>query len=275
MAPEVIRVFVGCAPNGEDAESQAALEYTLRSHASLPVDITWMQLSRDPKSQFYSDGLQGWQSGNWSTPFSPFRYIVPALCGYEGRAIYCDSDLIFMSDVAELWNQEFAPGKCVMAKFEGRAKRLCVSLWDCAAAKEFVPASRFPGGAELTRTRHEIAPAVQAYRGNWNCIDGEDYASLDDPNIKAIHYSLESAQPHLRYAVPRLKKAGLKHWFDGKTRPHWRGDLVRLFDQLYADAILAGYTAERYIPPKPFGNYTLKSHANYGVHKWVDGLRVA
>lgn len=272
----MIRIFVGCAPNGEDAESCAVLEYSLRSHASLPVQITWMALSRDPASPFYSNGRNGWQTGSWSTPFSPFRFITPALCGFEGRAIYCDSDVIFMADVAELWEQEFSAGKCVMGKHEGRAKRLCVSLWDCARAMEFMPTTRFPDmKGEISRTRHEIAPAVQAYSGAWNCIDGEDYESLDDPRIKAIHYSLESSQPHLRYAIPRLKKAGRKHWFDGKTRPHWRGDLVRLFDQLYADAILAGYTAGRYVPMVPFGDYALKSHENYGVHPWVDVMQVA
>lgn len=235
-----------------------------------------MSLSRDPTSPFYSDAGKGWQTGNWYTPFSPFRFAVPALCGFEGRAIYADSDVIFMADIAELWEQKFAPGKCVMGKTAGKAKRLCVSLWDCASAMEFMPTTRFPDmKGEISRTRHEIAPAVQEYRGNWNCIDGEDYESLDDPRIKAIHYSLESAQPHLRFAVPRLKKSGRKHWFNGKTRPHWRGDLVRLFDQLYADAILAGYSAERYMPKAMFGDYKIRSLENYGVHQWVDVVKVA
>lgn len=42
-----VHVFVGCAANGEDAESQAVLEYTLRKHSSLPVDIVWMRQSPD------------------------------------------------------------------------------------------------------------------------------------------------------------------------------------------------------------------------------------
>ena len=271
----MIRLFVGCSPNGEDAESEAVLEYSLRAHASQPVEITWMRLSRDPASPFYSAPGKGWQTGGWSTPFSPFRFLVPALCGFKGRAIYCDSDLIFMTDIAELWEQEFAPGKCVMGKVEGAAKRLCVSMWDCAASKPYMTASRFPDKNELAKTRHELSPAVQAYSGNWNCIDGEDYRDLNDPEIKAIHYSLESAQPHLRYAVPRLKLSGQKHWFDGKTRPHWRGDLVRLFDELYTEAILEGYTAKRCIPPKLFGDYKLKSHENYKGHRWVDMVPVA
>ena len=67
MSP--VRVFVGCAPNHEDAESQAVLEHSIRKHASLPVDITWMKLSRDPVSPF-----SGWNTELWPTPFSGFRW---------------------------------------------------------------------------------------------------------------------------------------------------------------------------------------------------------
>lgn len=264
MASEVVRVFVGCSPNGEDAESQAVLEYTLRKHASLPVEITWMRLSRDPASPF-----SGWKTDWWSTPFTPFRLLVPSLCGFEGRAIYVDSDFIFMADIAELWSQEFKPGKCVMAKQEGNAKKLCISLWDCAEAKSLAPGKRYEDATDVQIAQLGLAGSVQAFRGNWNCIDGENYASLGHKQIRAIHYSLESTQPHLRYAIPRLAKAGRKHWFDGQTRTHWRADLIRLFDRLYADALLAGYTLEQYMPEEPFVDYKIASHQNYREHGWA------
>ena len=263
MASEVVRVFVGCAPNGEDAESQAVLEYTLRKHASLPVEITWMRLSADPASPF-----SGWNTSYWSTPFSPFRFLVPSLCGFEGRAIYCDSDFIFMADIAELWSQEFAPGKCVLAKYADNAKRTCIALWDCAAAKPLVPGERYTDATDFQIRRLGVAGSVQAFRGNWNCMDGEHYKSLNDPEIKAIHYSDEDTQPHLKYAVPRLEKLGLTHWFDGTIKPHWRADLVELFDRLYSEAIAAGYTPERYAPESLF-EYKLKSHKNYQGRKPV------
>ena len=44
---ERIKLFVGCAPNGEDAESQMVLEYTARKHSSLPIDIVWMKINPD------------------------------------------------------------------------------------------------------------------------------------------------------------------------------------------------------------------------------------
>lgn len=238
-----IRIFIGCAPNHDDAESQAVLEYTIRKHASRPVDITWMKLSRDPASPFH-----GWDTSSWATPFSGFRYAVPALCNYEGRAIYMDSDVIVMADVAELIDMHMIGGD-VMAR---SSSRLCVSLWDCA------PVDRI-GWPNIKRnvrpvTRNLPFPPDQ----NWNCLDGEDYADLHDPRIKAIHYTSMPHQPHLPHALKRL---GGKHWFDGKVTPHWRADLVELWEQMYVEAQAAGYTVDRYCQDEPYGTYSKGSNA--------------
>lgn len=270
----MIRVFVGCAPNGDDLESQAVLEYTLRKHASQPVDIVWMRLSRDPQSPFFSGGPGGWVTDQWSTPFSGFRWAVPEFCGFEGRAIYCDSDVIWMADVAELWEQEFERGKVVLAKGGEDSWRFCVCLWDCAKAAAYtMPLAQLRARKEAHRLmieRFRGAPFVQAFSGNWNCIDGEDYTDLSDPDIKVLHYSSEAHQPHLRYAVPRMKKAGRKHWFDGQVKPHWRKDVKQLFDDMLFEAECAGYSAVNYQPTRPFGEYRKMSHkAGYRSHRFA------
>ncbi len=125
----MVKVFVGCSANGEDAESCAVLEYSLRKNSSLPVEIVWMAQSRDLQSFWH-----GWNTSAWATPFSGFRWGIPAYCGFQGRAVYTDSDVIFLGDIAELWTQPMAPGAAVLAK-GGGSWRLCVSLFDCAAAK--------------------------------------------------------------------------------------------------------------------------------------------
>jgi hypothetical protein len=269
----MIRIFVGCA-SGDDLESQAVLEYSLRKHASLPVEIIWMQQSRDPASPFFVGAPDGWNTKAWSTPFSGFRWAIPELCGFDGEAIYMDSDMIVMDDIAKLWAQKFEPGKVMMAKAaEQDAWRFCVAKWDCAAAKDhLLPTADLrlmrSGHNEMKR-KFANAPFVQRFRGNWNCIDGEDYESLDDPDIKIIHYSAENSQPHLKYAVPRLEATGKKHWFDGATRQHWRSDLINLFDRTLAEAKAAGFPPERYAPAAPFGVYRIKSHANYAGNRWT------
>lgn len=262
----MIRIFVGCA-SGDDLESQAVLEYTLRLHASQPLEITWMQQSRDPASPFY-----GWRTETWSTPFSGFRWAVPELCNFEGRAIYMDSDCIVAADIAELWEQRFQPGKCVLAKGSG-SWRFCVSMWGCSSARlhmtpiEVLKAS--PSAHQRMTGIFASSKAVQPFVGNWNCIDGEDYADLNDPDIKVIHYSAENTQPHLRYAVPRLAREGRNHWFDGKVEKHWRPDLIALFDRLLSEARDAGFKPENYRPAQPFGPYRIASHKNYHSHKFA------
>ncbi len=264
----MIRVFVGCAPNGEDAESQAVLEYTLRKHATLPVEITWMQLTGDRSSLWFSDGRGGgWVTNEWPTPFSGFRWAVPAACGFAGRAIYVDSDFIFLGDVAELWTQRFAPGKAVLRKAgPAHAWRTCISLWDCAAAERVLP--------PIAQIRADHRAAVKAFRaggwaqdftGNWNCLDGEGLA-LDDPAVKAIHYTDMSCQPQLRHALARLRREGRRHWFDGQVRPHPRADLQALFDKLLQDAQSNGYRVSTYIPAASFGAIAKRNLKTYRGH---------
>ena len=75
MNNEVIKVFVGCDPNNCDLEQMMVLDYSIKKHTQQPVEIIWMQLSRDPSSYWYSDpkSNQGWRTENWATPFSGFR----------------------------------------------------------------------------------------------------------------------------------------------------------------------------------------------------------
>ena len=45
-----IKIFIGCDPNNSDLEQMMVLDYSLHKHTSEPVEIIWMQLSRDPSS---------------------------------------------------------------------------------------------------------------------------------------------------------------------------------------------------------------------------------
>jgi len=272
-----IKVFVGCAANHEDIESQAVLEYTLRKHASEDVEITWMKLSANPESFFYSNPKLniGWNSRQWATPFSGFRWSIPAQCNFQGKAIYMDSDFIVKADIAELWNQEFEPGKMIMSKGGEHLWRFCCSLWNCEVAKHHVlslstlrtdPSSFKQMHQYMKRNRN----LMQQFRGNWNCLDGEKYADLNNPEVKAIHYTSMPHQPQLKHALPRLKAEGRAHWFKGTVRPHWRADLQKMFDDLLQEAIESGYTLDRYTQEPTFGGYIKKDthQRGAGVPSW-------
>jgi hypothetical protein len=249
---DAVRVFVGCAANHEDLESQAVLEWSIRKHASLPVEITWMRQSNDPDSPFH-----GWRTDAWATPFTAFRWGIPAFCGYQGKAIYTDSDVIFMADIAELWSQQHPPGKMLLAKGDGQW-RICVSMWDCAEAGKVLP--------DLPRLKSEVSAhqrctalldgRVAPFAGQWNCLDREiGGRQVTDPSIKAIHYTDMRSQPQLRHAVPRLQAEGAKHWFSGATTVERFPAINALFDEMLAEATANGYGVDRYAQAEKFGPY--------------------
>lgn len=256
-----IRLFVGADGTNADLESQAVLEYSVRKHASQPVEITWMQ-------QAAKGPYAGWQTASARTPFSHFRWSLPSACGYQGKAIYCDSDFIFLADIAELWAQD-VPRVINMKTTDGKLKTCCM-VFDCAKAKGHIPSvdelRRMPNANDamlvFVREHREL---LSTFDGDWNCIDGGSYERLDDPRIKAIHYSRIETQPQLRHAIPRLQAEGREHWYKGEVRRHWRQDLLDLFDGLLAEATAAGYGIERY-RVTPFAGATRRDF-RYSGHK--------
>jgi hypothetical protein len=259
----MIRVFVGCAPNNDDLESQAVLEWSLRRHTSRPLEITWMQLSRDPASPFYSDGPRGWQTQFWTTPFSGLRWAVPELCGFKGEAIYCDSDIIFFADIGLLWDESIKSGKIAIAKGGAHGQRFCVSKWDCREAQRYLPSI-----AKLQQDPYSHYDLMECFyrepllfqqfgTGNWNCLDLDDYLTLADPDMRALHYTGIPTQPQLRYALPRLFREGGAHWFKGEPRPHPHPDIERIFDLFFREAIAAGYGIDRY-RRQPYGELRIR-----------------
>lgn len=252
----MLKVFVGCASDGEDAESLAVLEYTARKHTSQPIEIVWMKQAKDG---FWS----GWNTSKWATPFSGFRWGIPAFCKFKGRALYVDSDMIVMSDLSDLWDTSLGPGKVVAAK---GTWRFCVSLWDCAAAQKHFPeihglrshaGSHSMMGAYFRQNRHLIQPFDPA----WNYCDNEDFGPIE--GAKILHYTDMSCQPHLRHALPRLAKDGRKHWFNGRVRAHPRPEIQDLFDALLQEAREAGFHPEDYVPAKLFGPYAKRDLTHY------------
>ncbi len=239
-----IRLFVGADGGDSDLESLMVLEYSVRKHASQPVEIMWMRQAKDGP---YS----GWKVNSGRTPFTHFRWSIPAMCEYKGRGIYCDSDFIFMADIAELWNQEMDGIFLAKVGKKGLHKTCCM-LFDCEDAT-CVPNLRQlkempdPQGT-MMKFFAEHPTYYGAFSGDWNCIDLKGYADIGDPRIKAIHYSRMEMQPHLlKYAIPRLHREGKKHWYEpAPIFQHDRPELQALFDTLYTEATSAGYTLDQY-----------------------------
>ena len=265
-APEPVRIFVGCDGDDCDLEQMMVLEHSLRRHASLPLSLTWMRLSRDPASPFFSDARGGgWRTDRWATPFSGFRWAVPALCDFSGRALYMDADVLALGDIAGLWQAPLAAPHVVLGRRFAGEIRLCVSLWDCARAREHLPdlaaLQANPRSHEECSRRFATTPGlVGDIDPSFNAIDGE---GLPIESIKLLHYSDMGAQFSHRLSMPRLAAEGTAHWFDGRRRPHPRADLAEVFAQVHEDALASGRRLDDYRHPQRFGPCPKRSERHH------------
>lgn len=216
-----------------------------------------MHLSTDPQSPFH-----GWDTQRWATPFSGFRWAVPELCNFQGRAIYCDSDFIFLSDIRQLWEQQdpLPPGKVVIGK-GGEAWRLCCCVFDCERARPYmIPIETLKQDSGLhpqMNQKFRRGGITQPFQGDWNNLDGKDMKALS--NIDALHYTCMNTQPQLEFALPRLAKQGIKHWFDGQVSEHPREDVITLFRTLLREALDSGISLHDYMQHEPYGDIKKRS----------------
>lgn len=266
----IIKVFVGCDPNNCDLEQMMVLDFSINKHTTAPVEIVWMQLSRDPNSYWYSNPEkgEGWNTSKWPTPFSGFRWAIPEYCEFSGKAIYMDADMIILDDLAKLWNHPIEGSSIVAAKSYADMTRLCTCLWDCSQAKSMIspveklrkdPNSHKKMMRFLKKNKHLIEP----YQDNYNCVDGED---LSIEEIKILHYSDMGTQFSHKYSLPRITEEGSEHWFDGQIMTHPREDLVELFDSYYNEALASGYALDNY-RVEPFGAFPKKTQQRYTGNK--------
>ena len=239
---DTIRLFVGTSAKNEDLEAEMVLDYTARTYCSLPLEITWMR-------QAAAGPWSGWASSvHNKTPFSSFRWGVPAACRYQGRAIYTDVDFFFLADLAELWTQPI-PQIALVRNATGKLSTSCI-LFDCEKAKAHVPSldrlKQMPDAHSTLLNYFRANPQLlSATDGNWDCPDLKGYA-IGDPTVKAVHFTRIETQLHLKYAIPRLAREGGRHWYQGEVFAHPHAALVALYDRLYVEAQAAGYSIEDY-----------------------------
>jgi hypothetical protein len=121
-----IRIYCGAA---RDARLPfEVLAHSIRRHTPHPVEIHAIDngsapLPADPRHAPY-------------TQFSFARFAIPALAGYQGRAVYMDSDMLVFRDFAELWQLPFDGAKVLIEigsrDQRDRGKHTAVMLLDCA-----------------------------------------------------------------------------------------------------------------------------------------------
>jgi hypothetical protein len=84
------RIFIGFDHRQPIAYN--VLQYSIVARASRPVSITPLVYAQLPVKR---RGL---------TPFAFSRFLVPWLCGYQGVALFLDTDMLVQADIADLFD---------------------------------------------------------------------------------------------------------------------------------------------------------------------------
>lgn len=179
----MIRIFIGTEPRQSIADK--VLEHTVRKYATEPVEFHRMQ---NLDIDLSKPGLP-----KTGTGFSFYRFCIPRLAGYQGRAIYLDADMILFTDIAALWNTPFN-GATVLAT----PGKLSVLLLDCDRLRWDV--DQIIDGLAKGRYNYDqlmkefcfLAPDELSYclPAEWNSLD-----LYHEEHTKLLHYTHLQLQP--------------------------------------------------------------------------------
>jgi hypothetical protein len=139
---------------------------------------------------------------NEATEFSLYRFLIPEICNYQGKAIFLDSDIVCLSDIGELFDTPMEGNTFLARKGGYRSSNhwaLSVMLIDCEKAK-FDLESTFDEidqglydytdfmGMSRNYLKHHPYQIGELDMG-WNMLDSYDQ------NTKLIHYTNLHMQP--------------------------------------------------------------------------------
>ena len=133
------------------------------------------------------------------TPFSFQRFYIPALKGFQGRAIYLDSDMQVFRNILELWTLPFEGADLLAAREageSGRRPQFSVMLLNCAELQWNLPdivAALDRGDLTYETLMYDMAVARRvsaAIDPSWNSL--ERYV---EGETALLHYTDMPTQP--------------------------------------------------------------------------------
>ncbi len=132
--------------------------------------------------------LAGFQRGYWLTGFTNYRFVVPELCEFQGRAIYNDTDQIYLTDPARLFDLEMGTAGFLSINDHDTS----VMLLDCA---RMAPCWSSEAVRRERRKRLEATARNAGLWGHldagWNARDSE----YDPGRSRLVHFTTLHTQP--------------------------------------------------------------------------------
>lgn len=120
------------------------------------------------------------------TEFTFSRFLVPYLCGYQGKALFLDADMVVTADIAELFVTDMGVHQVLVNKDQAEFEWPSAMLFDCSQCMMLTPEY-----VEIPRNKlFDFAwaehGAVGAFPAEWNKAVGYAPSGLD---AKLYHFT--------------------------------------------------------------------------------------
>lgn len=161
------------------------------------------------------------------TEFSNYRFLIPELCGHQGKAVWLDSDMVALADVGELFDlpmddSDFLAKPDAYGNGGDTRWGLSVCVFDCGRTRFDLEryVREMADGLYTFTDLHQMTAAFLKHHPfrigpldpNWNVFDRHD------SNTKLIHYTNLLTQP---WKVPDHPFGEL--WFQSFTEARAAG----------------------------------------------------
>jgi len=200
MSP--FRVFIGW--DQREPEAYEVAKYSLVRRASVPVEVVPIKLDELRARGLYARDVDPLAS----TEFTYSRFLTPTLAGFNGWALFCDCDFLWLGDVGELLEhtQSAKAVYCVQhdyrpretTKMDGAVQTVyprknwsSLMLFNCDhdAVRALTPqVVNRESGAYLHRMQWVADADIGALPVDWNWLEGwNERPARGTP--KAVHFT--------------------------------------------------------------------------------------
>lgn len=238
-----VRVFIG---SGEASLlERKTLIYSLRKHCSRELDIyvfngTHNSIEHEGDEPVLAN-MPLWIKYRNYTEFSNYRFLIPEICNHEGRAIFLDSDMVCLGDIAEFFDQPMN-GCDMLAKGEAYKGDSCWGLsqilFDCTKCHFDLETifKQMDSGLFSNADLHQMkAPFLKvypfklgSYDNTWNVFDHYDEST------KLIHYTNLGTQPW-KFPGHKFEKIWFKYFEEARKAGVVTGeDIKKTLSRAYA-----------------------------------------
>lgn len=196
------RVYIGW--DRREPEAYEVAKYSLERHASIPVAVSPIKLDDLRARGLYQRN----EDPLATTEFTYSRFFTPALAGYQGWALFCDCDFLWLGDIAGLVEYTRTPKALYCVQHDYRPKETTkmdgqvqtayprknwssLMLFNCdhPAVKKLTPELiNRESGAYLHRMQWVADEDIGSLPVEWNWLEGwNEKPKKGTP--KAVHYT--------------------------------------------------------------------------------------